>query len=76
MLRGVYPERNAGILRSTQNDDRRAQHDIPEEFFSNLLAGNAAVSSLKLRETCVRVKFETSTTFAGAGGEVSQGRTP
>jgi hypothetical protein len=27
MLRGVYPERTAGILRFAQNDKRRAQHD-------------------------------------------------
>jgi hypothetical protein len=27
MLRGVYPEPNAEILRSAQDDKRRAQHD-------------------------------------------------
>ncbi|HEV2416690.1 MAG TPA: hypothetical protein VGX94_02700, partial [Terriglobia bacterium] len=37
ILRGVYPERNAGILRFAQNDKRRAQNDIAQRFFNKLL---------------------------------------
>ena len=37
ILRGVHPERNAEILRSAQDDKRRAQNDNGEPFFNKLL---------------------------------------
>jgi hypothetical protein len=34
--RGVYPERNAEILRSAQDDSERARNDSLEGFFRSL----------------------------------------
>ena len=36
--RGVYPERNAEILRSTQDDSERARNDSLEGFFRSLFS--------------------------------------
>ena len=36
-LRGVYPERQSEILRSAQNDKRRARNDSVDEVFTQTL---------------------------------------
>ena len=67
LLRGVYPERTAEVLRFAQDDMRRAQHD-KIGFFSDLLGAGRCAQAADLVPNSFRIFPSPANSLSASSG--------